>query len=63
MSQEKPEMSRRAALGGITLSAAGVSAAETRADSHNRKAFVLVHGTWHGGWEWRDVRRILCAQS
>lgn len=21
--------------------------------------FVLVHGAWHGGWCWRDVRRIL----
>ena len=23
--------------------------------------FVLVHGTWHGGWQWRDVRHILRA--
>ncbi len=23
------------------------------------QSFVLVHGTWHGGWVWRDVRRIL----
>ena len=21
--------------------------------------FVLVHGAWHGGWCWRDVRAIL----
>lgn len=21
--------------------------------------FVLVHGAWHGGWCWRDVRKIL----
>lgn len=21
--------------------------------------FLLVHGTWHGGWVWRDVRRLL----
>jgi pimeloyl-ACP methyl ester carboxylesterase len=21
--------------------------------------FVLVHGAWHGGWCWRDVRRVL----
>jgi len=21
--------------------------------------FVLIHGTWHGGWQWRDVRRLL----
>ena len=23
------------------------------------RTFVLVHGTWHGGWVWRDVRNIL----
>ena len=23
------------------------------------RTFVLVHGTWHGGWVWRDVRRLL----
>lgn len=22
-------------------------------------AFVLVHGSWHGGWCWRDVARLL----
>ena len=25
----------------------------------NGATFVLVHGTWHGGWVWRDVRNIL----
>jgi len=24
-----------------------------------RKTFVLVHGTWHGGWVWKYVRNIL----
>ncbi len=23
------------------------------------RSFVLVHGTWHGGWVWRDVRKAL----
>ena len=23
------------------------------------KTFVLVHGTWHGGWAWKDVIRYL----
>ena len=23
------------------------------------KTYVLVHGAWHGGWCWRDVRNIL----
>lgn len=25
--------------------------------------FVLVHGAWHGGWCWRDVRTILRANG
>ncbi len=25
--------------------------------------FVLVHGTWHGGWVWRDVAEILRARG
>lgn len=25
--------------------------------------FVLVHGAWHGGWCWRDVRAILRARG
>lgn len=24
-----------------------------------RKTFVLIHGTWHGGWAWQDVIRHL----
>ena len=26
-------------------------------------SFVLVHGAWHGGWCWRDVRAILRARG
>ncbi len=25
--------------------------------------FVLVHGAWHGGWCWRDVRTALRARG
>lgn len=25
--------------------------------------FVLVHGAWHGGWCWRDVKRLLLAEG
>ncbi len=28
-------------------------------DEARSHTFVLVHGTWHGGWVWRDVRRLL----
>lgn len=27
------------------------------------KTFVLVHGTWHGGWAWRQVADLLRAQG
>ena len=23
------------------------------------KTFVLIHGSWHGGWAWKDVIRRL----
>ena len=41
---------------GATLSAASAAAMDQRAQG---ATFVLVHGTWHGGWVWRDVRRRL----
>jgi pimeloyl-ACP methyl ester carboxylesterase len=25
--------------------------------------FVLVHGAWHGGWAWNDVKRLLEAED
>ncbi|MDX2222349.1 MAG: alpha/beta hydrolase [Rhodospirillaceae bacterium] len=27
------------------------------------KTYVLVHGTWHGGWVWKHVRRNLTARG
>jgi pimeloyl-ACP methyl ester carboxylesterase len=27
------------------------------------KTFVLIHGTWHGGWAWQDVIRNLSAKG
>jgi pimeloyl-ACP methyl ester carboxylesterase len=50
----------RSAAGAAGLAAsslAGVSGAE----GGRQRTFVLVHGTWHGGWVWRDVRRRLRA--
>jgi len=47
-----------------TIAGAGAalmaSAAGTRAKAGGEsKTFVLVHGTWLGGWSWQYVRRIL----
>lgn len=35
----------------ITLAANANVAAET-----SRQTYLLVHGAWHGGWCWRDIR-------
>jgi len=62
MSNQKPRLTRRRAAAAIAASAA---LPMSRASEHEttRKAFVLVHGTWHGGWVWRDVRRILAGRG
>src|SRR5882762_3988851 len=53
---ENMNTSRRTLLAaGASLSAAaaaGVSSAQAQDAS---KTFVLVHGSWHGGWCWRRV--------
>jgi pimeloyl-ACP methyl ester carboxylesterase len=57
---------RRSAMvaGVIAAAAIGVkgAAGQERAPSFRQRSkpsFVLVHGAWHGGWCWRDVRLIL----
>jgi len=30
---------------------------------HVRKTFVLIHGSWQGGWAWKDVIRRLSEQG
>lgn len=50
------------ALAATTQPAASAQAAANMKDEP-RKAYVLVHGTWHGGWEWRDVRRNLAMRG
>ena len=51
---------RRRWLTGALAGAASLPliGAASRADDQ-RHCFVLVHGTWHGGWVWRDVRNRL----
>ncbi len=37
-----------------------IAGSRSLASQPNQKStFILVHGAWHGGWCWRDVRRIL----
>ena len=50
---------RRAALGALaTAGALAASGARLEAQAAP-KTFVLVHGTWHGGWCWRRVADLL----
>lgn len=51
-------------LSGSLMGAASLSVkADTQLSQlekgESRKTFVLVHGAWHGGWCWRDVRNML----
>jgi pimeloyl-ACP methyl ester carboxylesterase len=49
------ETTRRAALAALAATGA-LAAGGTRSEAQAApKTFVLVHGTWHGGWCWRRV--------
>ncbi len=63
-------MKRRDAIGvfgaaalapGLPRAAAGAAADAPPAPVRAGRAFVLVHGAWHGGWCWREVARGLRA--
>jgi pimeloyl-ACP methyl ester carboxylesterase len=56
---------RRAALAvmGSVTAAAGVSAVGSAQAQAAPRTFVLVHGSWHGGWCWSRVARTLRKQG
>jgi pimeloyl-ACP methyl ester carboxylesterase len=58
---KKLETTRRGALGALAaLSAMTTSGAMWTAHAEPaQKTFVLIHGTWHGGWCWRRVADAL----
>jgi pimeloyl-ACP methyl ester carboxylesterase len=56
------EFDRRGALaimGGVTAAAAGTSAIGSAQAQGAPRTFVLVHGSWHGGWCWSRVASFL----
>jgi len=55
------DTTRRAALGALAATGAlAIGSAMPAAQAQAvRKTFVLVHGTWHGGWCWRRVADAL----
>jgi pimeloyl-ACP methyl ester carboxylesterase len=58
-------MTRRGAAAGLVAAGAvaGAGSAHGSSQSLERKTFVLVHGTWHGGWCWSRVADRLRAQG
>ena len=56
-------INRRDAVKGILGGGLVTGAPAARAATEKPINFVLVHGTWHGGWVWRDVRNLLHAQG
>lgn len=50
-------VSRRTVMAGAAV--AGLAACAQSQFPKNPHTFVLVHGTWHGGWVWKYVRNIL----
>jgi pimeloyl-ACP methyl ester carboxylesterase len=55
------EATRRTALGAMAAVSAVIAgnAVQTAQAQTAPKTFVLVHGTWHGGWCWRRVADAL----
>ncbi len=45
-----------AAFGAATLAPTATNSLQPKNERTDKPAFVLVHGTWHGGWVWRDVK-------
>ena len=51
---------RRTVLMGTAVGiAVGSAPAIARTKPSRPKTFMLIHGTWHGGWVWKDVRNLL----
>jgi pimeloyl-ACP methyl ester carboxylesterase len=41
---------------GAAVAAAGCASISSAASETKPQTFMLIHGTWHGGWVWQDVR-------
>ena len=53
------QTTRRAALSAIAAASTLLGGAGAARAQSAQKTFVLVHGTWHGGWCWRRVADAL----
>jgi pimeloyl-ACP methyl ester carboxylesterase len=62
----KAKHTRRNAIAMLGAGASAATAAFGARPAHaqaNAKPFVLVHGSWHGGWCWRRVADLLDAKG
>lgn len=63
MTQDQYDRRRALAVMGGVTAAAGVNAIGSAQAQAASKTFVLVHGSWHGGWCWSRVARALRNQG
>lgn len=54
---------RRTVLAAAPAVTLGCSQTAISAKPARRQTFLLVHGTWHGGWVWKEVRQYLRARG
>ena len=59
----EPSITRRGMLASAGASVAALGGTPAIAQTNAPKTFVLVHGTWHGGWCWRRVSDLLERQG
>ena len=52
-----------ATLGGVAAMAVDEGKAWAHSQPMRPRIFVLVHGSWLGGWSWRRVADLLRAQG
>ena len=57
------QITRRRAFAGTAGALAAVAATKTASAAVQKATFVLVHGSWHGGWCWRRVSDALTANG
>ncbi|MEM7688499.1 MAG: alpha/beta fold hydrolase [Pseudomonadota bacterium] len=53
----------KASAAGLALGSAPSGLTATAVQTRRKRHFVLVHGTWHGGWCWQEVADRLRAQG
>ena len=56
-------INRRNIINILGITSFGMINTKVLSKTSNSKTFVLVHGTWHGGWVWRDVRNYIHSQG